>query len=311
VIIPARNRPDDLKATVGTLLAQTILPQELIVIDQSPRDASERRIRELFSRENNGECVTLQYIRDPRISGAATARNEGLQRSFGDIILFLDDDVVLDACFIENLLRSYKRDADVAGVSGIVVNYARPAFLGRLWTWIFARGPFFDDRQPVYFNADQLRSSPPIRVTRFGGGLMSFRAAAIQGARFDENLTGASEGEDVDFCMRLPAGTKLVIDPSARLVHKVSPAARAPEHWIGPVVRGNTYLYYRNWNTGLKNRACFFWFKAGYALLSLAASGRQRSLAPWRAFRDALEQGRVLGTAAHYNSETEEASRGP
>ncbi len=306
VIIPTRNRPNDLTTTVRTLLAQTILPQELTVIDQSRRDDSESQIRELFSREKNGGCVTLQYVRDSQISGLTAARNEGLKRSCGDVILFLDDDVELEPCFVENLLRSYERDTDVAGVSGIVANYARPAFLNGLWTSIFARGPFFDDRQPVYFSADQLRSSTPLRVTRFTGALMSFRASAIRGLRFDENLTGASEGEDVDFCMRLPAGTKLVIDPSARLVHKISPAGRASEHWIGPVVRGNAYLYYRNWNTGLKNRACFVWFKAGYTLLSLVSGARRRSMAPWRAFRDALEQGKVRGTAGHCTKETGE-----
>ena len=311
VIIPTLNRPDDLTEAVRTVLAQTVLPRELIVIDQSRTDDSERRIRELFARERNGERIALQYIRDHRISGLTAARNVGLTCSSGDVILFLDDDVELDADFIGNLLRSYERDPEAAGVSGIVVNYVRAAFLGSLWTRIFARGPFLDDRQPIYFEANQLRGAPPLRVTRLGGGLMSFRAAAIRGVWFDENLTGPCEGEDVDFCMHLPPGTKLMIDPSARLVHKASPAGRASQHWIGPVVRGNIYLYYRNWNTGLKNRTCFFWFKVGCALISMIASARRRSWTPWRAFRDAWKQGRVRGTAAPCIGETVEGVRHP
>ena len=117
---------------------------------------------------------------------------------------------------------------------------------------MFVTGPFHDDRQATYRSAESLRHSGPLRVTRFGGGLIIFRSSAIRDVRFDPNLRGASEGEDVDFCMHLDRTARLVIHPGARLVHKGSPAGRASEHWIGGVVRGNTYLYYRNWNSGLK-----------------------------------------------------------
>ncbi len=297
VIIPTLNRPDDLRAAVRTLLTQTVLPRQLIIVDQSPRDDSERAIAELFEGAGDQVCgqVTLKYIRDPEISGAATARNQALRHSRSDVVLFLDDDVELEADFVETMLRAYQENPEVTGVSGIVTNYVPKPLLSRLWSRVFVRGPFHDDRQAVYFRADDLRHSAPLRVTRFGGGLMSFRSSAIRDARFDASLKGASEGEDVDFCMQLGPAAKLVIHPGARLVHKISPVGRVSEHWIGAVVRGNAYLYYRNWNSGVKNRVCFFWLRAGYGLLSLVASARRRSLAPWRTFRNALLQGRQSG----------------
>ncbi len=299
IVIPTRNRPDDLRATVNTLLVQTVLPRQVIIVDQSPLDSG-RAIAELFAgaSERVRQQVTLKYIHDPAISGAATARNEALRHCHCDVVLFLDDDVELEADFVETLLQAYAEDREVAGVSGIITNWEPEPRLKRLWRRVFVSGPFHDDRQPVYQRAARLRHSAPLRVTRFGGGLMSFRVPAIRDVRFDANLKGASEGEDVDFCMHLERSAKLVIHPGARLVHKASPAGRAAEHWIGPVVRGNAYLYYRNWNSGVKNRACFFWLRAGFGLLALAASIRRRDLVPWRTFKNALRQGRQLGTGA-------------
>jgi GT2 family glycosyltransferase len=278
---------------VNTLLTQTVLPCELIIVDQSPCDDSERAIAGLFVGANNQ--VTLKYIRDPEISGAATARNEALRHSHGDVVLFLDDDVELEVNFIETLLRTYA-DPEVTGVSGIVTNYGPEPLLSKIWHTIFATGPFHDDRQAIYHSADRLRCSTPLRVTRFTGALMSFRSSAIHDVRFDSNLKGASEGEDVDFCMHLDPAAKLMIHPGARLVHKVSPAGRISEHWIGPVVRGNVYLYYRNWNSGLKNRVCFFWIKVGYSLLALTASITRRNLEPWRTFKNALRQAKKVAS---------------
>jgi hypothetical protein len=88
-----------------------------------------------------------------------------------------------------------------------------------------------------------------------------------------------------------------VIDPKVRLIHKVSRTARKNEHWVASVMRGYSYVYYRNWHRGLRNRAAFAWLICGFGMLSLAACIRRFSLAPWRAFTRALEYGKSVGLA--------------
>jgi len=296
VIIPTRNRRDDLALAVRTLLAQTVLPDELIIVDQSPTDDAERAVRELYASASTavrGGCA-LRYTRDPAITGAATARNAGMDVTTCDVLLFLDDDVELELDFVARLLETYVREPGVAGVSGIVTNYAPEGLFGELWHGIFFTGPFRDDRRNVYLRAGRLREGGVVTVSRFGGGLMSFRSASIGGLRFDANLRGACEGEDVDFCMRLPAGSRLVVNPAARLVHHSSRVARADEHWCGGVVRGNTYLYHRNWRRGLLPRLAYWWLMAGFAALTALTSLKQRSAVPWRTFRRAMRQGRDI-----------------
>lgn len=121
---------------------------------------------------------------------------------------------------------------------------------------------------------------------------MSFRAGAVKGIAFDENLHGVSDGEDVDFCVRL--GAALFIGPAARLVHNQSPQGREQGHWLRRHARGTVYLYRRNWNRGWWNRACIAWLYAGYGLMATAGSILRLSAEPWRA----LLAGRREGMAA-------------
>ena len=297
VLIPTLNRPDDLETAVRTLLEQTVLPQELIIVDQSRTNESEQRVRALFEQHaDRAALIRLRYTLDPSIDSLAKARNIALDQNRSDIFLFLDDDVELEPEFIERLMEGYASDPQVAGISGIITNYRPGGFAARMWQQVFVHGPFRDARQALYLRADELRGGSRMTVDRFGGGLMSFRTSAIAGLRFDPNLRGASEGEDVDFCLHMPKGSKLQIDPNARLVHKASVAARSDEHWIASVVRGNSYIYHRNWSHGISKRAAFAWLMCGFGMLALLACAKRRSLGPWREFTGAMRYGKEVGS---------------
>jgi GT2 family glycosyltransferase len=297
VIIPTKNRPDDLVVAVRSVLAQTFRPPWLVIVDQSNDHESRRRVdAELSAAEQRrGQLCCLNYIYDPAISGLAAARNRATATAQGDIWLFLDDDVCLEPDFIEQLLAVYREHPEAAGVSGIITNYPAPPTVYHVWSRIFMRGPFHDERQPIYWNAERLRGSPPIRVQRFGGGLMSFRAEAIRNMSFDENLRGVSDGEDVDFCSRLGREAVLLLAPLARLEHKQSPPGRLTDHWLRRHARGNVFLYRKNWSGVPFNRICYWWLWLGYCSIALIACSRRFSLEPWRALRTgALEAAKAL-----------------
>lgn len=297
VIIPTKDRPQDLEHTVSTVLAQTLLPCELIIVDQSTDDKSQRRAELQFHQVPAPihETVRLRYIKDPSITGGAQARNRAMGVARGEVWVFLDDDVVLEPDFLEELLKPYAESRDLTGVSGIITNYPLPPRWFRAWTAVFRRGPFHDDRQPVYWRADRLRHASPIPVSRLGGGLMSFRASAVRGLRFDENLHGVSEGEDVDFCCRLPAGSRLVICPRARLAHMQSPQGRTQDHWLRRMVLGSHYLYRKNWRGSVVNRIWFLWLNVGCGLLATLASLRRGLFEPWRAFLTGIAEAKGPG----------------
>jgi len=283
-MIPTKNRPQELAATVRSLLRQSLVPDQLIIVDQSGGSESQQTLQREYEQapQRVRQRVALCYIRDVTLRGLAAARNRAMELARADVWLFLDDDVCLEPAFLEELLKVYGDNPQASGVSGIISNYPAPSRAFRAWSWVFVRGPLRDDRQPVYWKADGLRNAAPVRVSRLGGGLMSFRRAAIQGMAFDADLEGVSDGEDVDFCSRLPSGSVLLIAPRARLEHRQSPTGRSADHWLGRHARASYFLYRKNWNRGVKNRICFAWLKAGYALVATLASLRRGSLQPWR-----------------------------
>lgn len=313
VIIPTKNRLNDLKVTVESLLDQTILPNQLIIVDQSSGDESRREICRLMAEvpREVSDRLRLNYVHDPSITGLAQARNRSMQIADCAIWLFLDDDVQLEPDFIENLLATYRLFPSAAGVSGIVTNYSLPPGPARAWRTLFVRGPFHDDRQPIYWNASRLRDSEAVPVSRLGGGLMSFRADRIGDARFDENLSGVSDGEDVDFCCHLNPGSPLLITPKARLVHNQSPSGRSLKHWTSREAKSNHYLYYRNWRSGVFNRLSFCWLNLGYGLVASFASLRRRSLTPWRELLQGMRDGQSVAQRRSLMRCLEEMGKAP
>jgi GT2 family glycosyltransferase len=289
VIIPTKNRPDDLSTTIRTLLEQTVIPREVVIVDQSSNDGSFEQLKTKFAKVPG---IRLDYLRDTSLNGAATARNCAMDRATSDFWLFLDDDVVLEPTFIEQLLEVYDKYPTAEGVSGIITNYPPCPLPMRLWTAVFARGPFHDERQAIYWAAEQLRDCEPIRVRQFTSALMSFRASSIRGMRFDSNHPGAL-AEDTDFCWQLPAGTRLLIAPRARLVHKRSLQGRARDHWLRAHAQSTYYLYFKNRNFGVWNRLCFAWLNVGYAFAIVATCIKRWSLEGWRALRAGKLAGRT------------------
>lgn len=284
VIIPTKNRPAALERAVASVLRQNPPPRQLVIVDQSVTEESRERALRLVAASLSSApvAIRLDYIRDPTLTGLTAARNRSLQVAHGDICLFLDDDVELECGFLAEILEVYARHPEVMGVSGVVANYPPPPPLYRLWRVLFFRGPFHDDRQLVYWNAHRSRGGEPVAVTRLGGGLMSFRKEAFRGLAFDEHMLDAGFGEDVDFCMRLPAGSLLMITPRARLIHHRSPAGRPAIHPLRDEAYAAHFLYRKHWDQGLKNRLSFAWINAGMALAATLASLRRRSLEPWR-----------------------------
>jgi glycosyltransferase involved in cell wall biosynthesis len=285
IIIPTKNRAEDLRQTLYSVAIQTRTPDEIIVVDQSSTSS--------LYKSDLPETIT--YIHDPSISGLTAARNLAMDLATGDIWFFLDDDVILEPQYLEELLRVYSPEVD--GVSGIITNYTLPPLSRRLFESIFMKGSFHDDRQGIYWAAERLRFQCPRRVRQFTGAVMSFRAAAVGTLRFDANLKGGCLAEDIDFCARLRPGAVLLIAPKARLFHKRSDIGRPTTHWLDAHAQSSTYMRLRNWHRGWKDDLCFAWLQIGYALMASVGSIKRRSLGPFRAWAHGAARGRYFAGA--------------
>jgi len=294
-IIPTKNRPDDVRLTLTSLLAQSAPALEVIIVDQSDDDRSKVVTSEVFrNAEGRGLAVPeLRYVHDTSIRGVSQARNRALDMAKGDIWLFLDDDVEMEPVFIEQLLKVFAENPGIGGVSGVITNYPIPPFSYRSWLWLFARGPFREKRQPVYWSAHKYRDLVP--VIGMTGCLMSFRAEVARTGRFDESMRDA---EDVDFCLNLKGDPRMVLAPKVRLKHMASPINRIREAWLKKFAASQSHLYHKHWNNKPSNRICFGWFIVGLSLASLLSCVRRFSPEPFAGMLQGLRQGETAAAAS-------------
>lgn len=291
-ILPTKNRAETLAVAVRALLAQSTPVNELIVVDQSHDDRGARLVRGLVREIPARWRPRLDYVLDPGVTGAAAARNVGLDRATGDIVLCCDDDVVADACAVERLLAHYQAAPDCAGLAPVITNYAPPGLGQRLHRRLFCLGPFHDERQPVYWFWRRYAQPTRVPVRMFTGAMMSFRRDALGGVRHDARYRGASIGEDIDLCWTLwRRGARLAIATDARIVHDRAPrpAARPEEAQIAAW----GFLYHKHLPKTVATRLAFTWYVVGVFTGALVSAVLRRTLDP---LRSALAGVRALRT---------------
>jgi len=124
LVIPTYNRPQELAVALASILRQTRLPEQLVIID----DGQLEDIPQRAALEAAG--VEILYQRKS-IPDLPTSRNIGIRISSGDVVLFLDDDVELEPDYIAQMLAPLEADPDgrIAGVGGRILNFRklRPA----------------------------------------------------------------------------------------------------------------------------------------------------------------------------------------
>jgi len=222
-VIPTRNRAADLCVAVESLLRQTRPPDELIIVDQSPGDESVTRVHALFS---GVTVIRLLYIHDTTVSGLVDAKRVGSGRATGDIVCFLEDDVVLEAEYLAQIATAFEARPDMWGCSGVITNLPHTSPLYIALHRLFFRGIFRDPRVAVSVTA--LRASGPlIRCDVLSGGLSAWRREVFARIPFDTS-NHFFMFEDMEFSTRVVRafGPHLYVNPGARLEHKGSPVNR-------------------------------------------------------------------------------------
>ena len=116
VVVPTYNRLPILQKCLAALEKQTIQQlYEVVVVDDGSTDGT---VEFLQSHSHDFPHVRLLLQNH---EGAAIARNTGLDASKGEIIVFIDSDLVVTPVFLESHAKSLK-DKDCCFTYGLVVN---------------------------------------------------------------------------------------------------------------------------------------------------------------------------------------------
>jgi glycosyltransferase involved in cell wall biosynthesis len=113
VIVPTRGRLDYLRVALASIAPQSALAgAELIVVDDAgPSEQARRLVERLGAR----------YEPHPRPLGLNVARNTGVERSYGELVVFVDDDVEVCDGWLEALLTAAREHPDLEVFTGPII----------------------------------------------------------------------------------------------------------------------------------------------------------------------------------------------
>lgn len=91
IVIPLKNRRDLVVETLESVMGQTYKDFECIVVDDHSEDGSDAVV-EAISKQDSRIRI---FKRSSKLSGAPVCRNEGLRKTMGEFVIFLDSDDLL------------------------------------------------------------------------------------------------------------------------------------------------------------------------------------------------------------------------
>ena len=153
-----------------------------------------------------GEPHEVEVVAEPGAGGPAAARNAGVARTGGEIVVFVDADVEVHPDALRRLRAALDADAQLDAVFGAYDDRpASPATVSRF-------------RNLLHHH---VHASSPGPAATFWSGLGAIRREAFEAVGgFDERRYPQPSIEDVELGMRLhAAGRRIALEPAARGTH--------------------------------------------------------------------------------------------
>ena len=107
IVTPTYNREDELIHLIESIQKQSLIPEyfEMIISDDGSTDGTAEQVKELQKEIS----FNLLYISQKNL-GPGAARNNGVNNSNGELIVFIDSDCEADIDWLKNIFNSYKNN---------------------------------------------------------------------------------------------------------------------------------------------------------------------------------------------------------
>ncbi|MEM3622765.1 MAG: glycosyltransferase family 2 protein [Candidatus Bathyarchaeia archaeon] len=269
VVIPTYYRVEELSELFNSLLNETVKPFEVIVVDDTPDDTI-RALCETYKAAFENVGSELIYIKNSRMRSLTISRNLGVKLARGELIMFLDSDVVLYPDYVEKICHVFM-NYPALGVQGWIVpnkDKSKLDFFSQILNKLF-----FLDRSSK--NSCKFHEYPSvltkiINCERLSGANMTYKREVFNEFAFDENMKKYCYMEDVLFSYLIykkhPKG--LFITPYAKCVHKESKTARMEDQELKEIKnRHRKYVLIKLF--GLKGWFLYYWQGIGIKIKTM------------------------------------------
>jgi glycosyltransferase involved in cell wall biosynthesis len=198
VVIPVYNGEKCIRESVESVLKQTFLDIEVIVINDGSTDTT----LEIIQSITDSRLKIFSYIN----AGLAASRNRGITHSTGEYISFIDADDLWTVNKLESQFQALQENKKAA------VAYS--------WTdYIDDQSKFLKAGRRITATGDIYNQLLVVNFLENGSNPLITREALTTVGGFDESLPAA---EDWDMWLRLAAGYEFILVPEAQILYRVS-----------------------------------------------------------------------------------------
>ena len=315
-IICTFNRPEPLRELLASVKGQSVLPDQVLIIDGSYNSATKEALKNVY-------LAQLEYYKvGAEDRGLTRQRNYGVSKLRKDIqiVSFLDDDTVLDENYFSEILKTYSTRPEALGVSGYITNEVQWKKVSRGYTpqkreflydgWSRIEGSRFSLRRkfglapdvppgflPDFSHGYSTGFLPPsgktYEVEMLMGGIASYRRSVFEEFSFSPYFEGYGLYEDADFSLRVSKRGKLFVNTAAKVEHHHAEAGRPNMFKYGKMVVRNGWYVWRVRHSEPGAAAILKWHSTSFLLTLVRLGNTITGKNKKAAFEESL--GRISG----------------
>jgi glycosyltransferase involved in cell wall biosynthesis len=207
IIIPVYNRPDELRELLDSLTKQTVLPFEVLVIEDGSTNKSDSVVADFASR------LPVKYFFKPN-SGQGFTRNYGFEQATGDYFVIFDSDAIIPQHYFETVSKHLRTEP---GAAPTLDAYGGPDA---------AHSDFTSVQKAISYSMTSPFTTGGIRGSKKNlGGTFHPRSFNMGLSRKVWETVGGYRisrmGEDIEFAIRIiENGFRTGLIPNAFIYHK-------------------------------------------------------------------------------------------
>nr|WP_294777956.1 glycosyltransferase [uncultured Flavobacterium sp.] len=316
LIVCTYMRPNPLLKLLTSVKAQTLYPNEILIVDGSVNEETKAMIE-----ANSFQNLTYFLVSNEH-RGLTKQRNFGVSKvsSATEVVCFLDDDTVLEPNYFEEIIKAYQSDESITGVAGIAINenrwikkepnkhYSKYKFY-ELEGYVYPEGSRNILRNYLGLQSDLGPGCMPeyshgrtcgfpltgkiYEVDLLIGMSFSFRKIVFDTVKFSHYFEGYGLYEDADFSIKAQKLGKNVIATQAQLSHYHDQAGRPNKYQYGKMVTRNGWFVWRVKYPNPSLKAKLKWTAISLVLIFIRFSNIFTTNKRWEAFTESL--GRTAG----------------
>ncbi len=295
VVLVTKDRKAYAERTIENALAQTRLPEAMVVVDSSdPPLELDPRLQRAARRSG---CELRLLRAEPSITAQ---RNRGVDHVSTPVLLMLDDDVVLAPEYMEVILRRWEWTGLEAFAAVVGMLRLAPGQKPMSPTELLVRKALMLHEQVYGGSHTTIKRSGKVRLAHwpdrevfvpvFSNLAVAYRTELLRKHRFDERFSGYVLGEDYDLTARLAQEAPILHTPATWFIHDHAPGGRPEEELWYRKAREERYFRLRRIDRSPLSLAAFAISVAAELAQAAIVSFRYRNLRPLRNYFRGLRE---------------------